>query len=610
MFPDRIGCNQCTCLANHHVACTSRDCPLPMTCQHGSSVYRQGDTFETGGSCSLCICGHNGAIACRTKRHCMVNCSYKQLSYGHGGTFFDRQDCKLCQCYNGQLSCVDSRPTMPTFRCEKGPVKCKYGRREYKPEETFMAKDGCTFCLCGKEGQLACTRHMCRPTTREEEARTCRAGNISLNIGETLLSSENTSATPGWNETCTLCECHRGGELRCSMDTTQCFAKLNYGICRYSNKIIAKAGPFLDVKTQRDCRHCLCGPTGFVSCSARVTMCPLSLATCELRGRFYGLNDIFFELSKDTDEIGPEETFDSKEVDLTAPLILGNERSIVTHSARRRASGPQHPAGGPQHPAGGPQHPAGGPQHPAGGPQHPAGGPQHPAGGPQRPAGGPQHPAGGPQHPAGGPQHPAGGPERPAGGPERPAGGPQHPAEGPQRPAGGPERPAGGPERPAGGPQHPAGGPRYAYRSCRKCICRQDGVLACVQSRCRTAVCVFEGKPYYSGANFTDENGCKSCLCTDSGTLHCKQRPCLKQVVQLRFGSSCTSNRSTNEPEEYFIIRKRHGCLACWCATWGRVQCRHTGCKSSAVRTNGSCYYVFFSFFLGTFRTCKARSLG
>lgn len=71
-FPDKDGCNECSCGEDGQVACTDRAC-APVGCDYGGRRYDVGSSFPGSDGCNQCTCQEGGQVAC-TLIDCADSC--------------------------------------------------------------------------------------------------------------------------------------------------------------------------------------------------------------------------------------------------------------------------------------------------------------------------------------------------------------------------------------------------------------------------------------------------------------------------------------------------------------------------------------------------------
>jgi len=72
-FPDRDGCNQCTCDEGGQVSCTEKGCEPAGGCSYNGKSYSVGSAFYDIDGCNQCTCQANGDVAC-TAKDCSDSC--------------------------------------------------------------------------------------------------------------------------------------------------------------------------------------------------------------------------------------------------------------------------------------------------------------------------------------------------------------------------------------------------------------------------------------------------------------------------------------------------------------------------------------------------------
>ncbi|XP_047453521.1 kielin/chordin-like protein [Mugil cephalus] len=148
VIPSGDRCQECTCV-NGNVACSAIRCPA-LTCRN--PVHHAGDC------CPRC-----------------EQCEYEGEMYENGQKFTSRRDpCLQCRCSAGEVSCERMDASCPALRCSH-PVRrkgeccptcseCEYDRRVYADGRVFTpAGNGpCLQCRC-KGGNVICREEKCPP---------------------------------------------------------------------------------------------------------------------------------------------------------------------------------------------------------------------------------------------------------------------------------------------------------------------------------------------------------------------------------------------------------------------------------------------------------------
>ncbi|WP_434044278.1 MULTISPECIES: hypothetical protein [Sorangium] len=148
-FPDKDGCNGCSCTEDGDVACTLMTCT--QDCVWKGVTHAPGASFPAGDGCNRCECSSDGSVAC-TEMACAGACTYDGYPYMPGESFPASDGCNTCTCgEDGSVACTE----------EGCPEGCTYGGVEYQQGDSFGSLDGCNTCTCTPGGAVACTERYC-----------------------------------------------------------------------------------------------------------------------------------------------------------------------------------------------------------------------------------------------------------------------------------------------------------------------------------------------------------------------------------------------------------------------------------------------------------------
>merc|ERR1712228_314472 len=208
-------CNLCTCLSSGNVQCTNKPCD----CNYNGRRYAFGETFEKStapqDACNTCTCQNSGQVQC-TSNKCGCDVGGSVID---PGTVFNQDECNTCTCMaNFQLECTNK------------PCHCKHNGQTI-PIGQQVAKQ-CNTCVCQQNGQLVCTQDPC----------SCQAQGMTYTIGQEF----NLIASP-----CTKCSCTFGGKVECN--SSDCTAEPIVNGCLRNGTQLAIGETYKD-----DCNTCQC----------------------------------------------------------------------------------------------------------------------------------------------------------------------------------------------------------------------------------------------------------------------------------------------------------------------------------------------------------------
>lgn len=164
-FPDRDGCNTCSCDERHQVQCTLLACgvePEPDSgsyCTFGGRRYAPGQQVSSDG-CNTCVCSGSGEIAC-TQRSCADAGSACDSLVGElAATLSSVQTC---------MSAADCGQTIPGSSCgctrdlvaRKDADLSSYLAQRAKVSELGCATDVGSTCDCPNADGFACIKNVC-----------------------------------------------------------------------------------------------------------------------------------------------------------------------------------------------------------------------------------------------------------------------------------------------------------------------------------------------------------------------------------------------------------------------------------------------------------------
>ena len=148
-FPDRDGCNTCSCGEDGSVACTERACA--PGCEFNSEMHFAGERWTVG--CNTCECTADGKVACTDQACGGMGCTFGGKHYEVGDTF--PNDCNVCACgEDGLVSC--------TAQACPEPGTCTLGSTAFKEGDGVICPDGCNQCGC-HDGGWSSTDAACSP---------------------------------------------------------------------------------------------------------------------------------------------------------------------------------------------------------------------------------------------------------------------------------------------------------------------------------------------------------------------------------------------------------------------------------------------------------------
>ncbi|XP_076799666.1 uncharacterized protein LOC143444348 isoform X2 [Clavelina lepadiformis] len=255
----RDNCRKCTC-RNGNVRCKYQQCPA-LECANPDNVE--------GACCPVCPaaltagCEHDGRVV------------------GEGEQF--RDDCKICQCRDGLVSCKQKRCPLatcshPTIRdCCRYCGGCKMSGIDYQNGDVVPngSENECEICRC-MSGDIVCARRSCPDLSCSHPApdgccsscKGCLYGETMYNNGERFESADNS---------CNECTCRKGnvvcerkgcGDPECThpvLSHNSC-CPLCGGDCSLGDDLYTDGSTFIDSDNQ--CRSCTC-EKGSIVCQAK-----------------------------------------------------------------------------------------------------------------------------------------------------------------------------------------------------------------------------------------------------------------------------------------------------------------------------------------------------
>ena len=123
-----------------------------------------------------------------------------------------------------------------------GGSDCTYGGKGYDAGDSFPADDGCNSCVCGDDGQVACTLVGCMGDGE------CEYEGMTYSIGDSFPADDG----------CNTCSCGEGGQVGCTLIACP------PGGCAYEGMTYAVGDSFA---ASDGCNTCTCDATGAVACT-------------------------------------------------------------------------------------------------------------------------------------------------------------------------------------------------------------------------------------------------------------------------------------------------------------------------------------------------------
>jgi hypothetical protein len=126
-FPDRSGCNQCSC-NDGEVSCTDRACPPPpSTCELGGRLLANGEAAPAGDGCNSCTCVDGGLqctlIACNVRCVSSDDCDDAEYCAFPTATCLDYAPAGA-NAETEELRAAEPGAPLPPGECRPRPTQC------------------------------------------------------------------------------------------------------------------------------------------------------------------------------------------------------------------------------------------------------------------------------------------------------------------------------------------------------------------------------------------------------------------------------------------------------------------------------------------------------
>lgn len=139
-------CQRCECTSPTMGKCSWVACKGDE-CEYNGQFYSKGHSFPDKEGCNYCSCGKNKKVTCPTAP-CQLSCVYDETTYKHGESFKGKDGCHSCTCDKSTVVCRGSGCKAPT---------CKYKGHTYQHGEKVPYPSTENPCIC-MAGALACRK--------------------------------------------------------------------------------------------------------------------------------------------------------------------------------------------------------------------------------------------------------------------------------------------------------------------------------------------------------------------------------------------------------------------------------------------------------------------